>query len=218
MYKTKVFCVGLHKTGTTSLEVALKSVDYRVAGYFGIDNPHIVNDALAQAIEIMKNCDAAQDDPWYLLYKELDCCFPHSKFILTTRNSEKWIKSCIKHFGGSCNEVRKWFYGEGKDEPLGNEDHWIQCKEQHENRVRDFFLNRSNDFLEMDITRGDNWDKLGPFLGINKRGPFPKINTASQRMHHDLWIKYSQSIGVKRLFFRLCMKIVRESDRRAFRF
>ena len=33
--KAKVFCIGSHKTGTTSLEVALKKLGYRVTGGFG---------------------------------------------------------------------------------------------------------------------------------------------------------------------------------------
>ena len=209
--------MGLHKTGTSSLDVALNSQGYRVAGYFGIDNPRISRDALPQALAIMQNVDAAQDDPWYLLYQELDHEFPNSKYNMTTRDSNKCITSCVKHFGGSCNEVRKWFYGEGRDDPAGNEDHWIQCKEKHENQVREYFVSRNTDFLEMDITQGDCWDQLGPFLNIDKRGYFPKTNTASQRLHHNLWVKYTHSIGIKRQFYRLCMKLVRERDSSAFR-
>lgn len=213
MKNHKVICVGLHKTGTTSLEVALKSVHYRVAGHFGIDNAGIYRDALPMAANILKEYDAAQDDPWYMLYRELDHEFPNSKFILTTRNSQKWIKSCVEHFGGQQNEVRKWFYGSGKDDPCGNESHWITAKDKHEAEVRDYFKNRGDDFLEMDITRGDNWAVLGPFLKINKHGEFPHVNTRINRFHHDLWLRYDQStIASEKLFLRCCLKIVRSID------
>ena len=217
MAKTKIICVGLHKTATSSLDAALSKVGYKVAGYYGINDPNIANSALSQGIQILQDKDAAQDDPWYLIYRELDTAFPHAKFILTTRNSAKWIKSCKQHFGGSRNEVRRWFYGDGKDDPIGNEEHWIKTKEKHEADVREYFRQRPESFIEMDITAGDDWDKLGPFLGIDKKGPFPKTNTVSQRIHHELWENLSKSVGIKRLFYRGCMRLVREFDRNAFR-
>ena len=39
--KHKVFCIGAHKTGTTSLEVALRKLGYRVRGSFGTKDPDI---------------------------------------------------------------------------------------------------------------------------------------------------------------------------------
>jgi hypothetical protein len=212
----KIICVGLHKTATSSLDTALSNVGYKVAGYYGINDPNIASSALSQGVGILQDKDAAQDDPWYLIYKELDAAFPQSKFILTTRNSAKWIKSCQQHFGGSHNEVRRWFYGEGKDDPIGNEDHWIKVKERHETEVREYFRHRPESFIEIDITAGDDWDKLGPFLGIEKRGAFSKTNTASQRLHHELWKKYSKAHGVEMVFYRLWMRMVREFDKKAF--
>ncbi len=38
--KTKVFCIGFHKTGTSSLAVALKTFGYRVTGPNGVNNPN----------------------------------------------------------------------------------------------------------------------------------------------------------------------------------
>lgn len=216
MAKSKIICIGLHKTATSSLDVALKEYGYRVAGYFGINDPKVAEVALSQGIEILEDNDAAQDDPWYLIYKGLDLAYPNSRYILTTRDSNKWIKSCVQHFGGSRNEVRRWFYGEGKDDPIGNEEHWIKTKERHEADVREYFRKRPESFIEIDITAGDDWDKLGPFLGIDKRGPFPKTNTVSQRLHHKLWEKYSKSHGIKKFYYRLCMKLVREVDKKAF--
>jgi hypothetical protein len=45
--KTKVFCVGFHKTGTTSLALALEILDYRVAGPTGINDPNIAKNVLS---------------------------------------------------------------------------------------------------------------------------------------------------------------------------
>jgi hypothetical protein len=39
--KEKVFCIGFHKTGTTSLRVALELLGYRVTGPNGVQDPDI---------------------------------------------------------------------------------------------------------------------------------------------------------------------------------
>jgi UDP-N-acetylmuramate-alanine ligase len=42
--ETKVFCIGFHKTGTTSLAVALKTLGYRVTGPNGVHDPDIAGE------------------------------------------------------------------------------------------------------------------------------------------------------------------------------
>lgn len=208
MHKTKVFCVGLHKTGTTSLKQALTDQGYRVATFFGIEDPEIRDNALIQGREIAKHYDAFQDDPWYLLYKELDKSYPGSKFILTKRNSELWYRSCLKHFGSRTNCVREWFYGSGLGSPVGNKNHWISRKEEHEFSVLSYFADRAEDFLEMDITQGDGWEKLAPFLGLSDVSlQFPKVNTAASIIHSRLFEKYKDSRGLMKLFYRLRIKL-----------
>jgi hypothetical protein len=210
----KLICVGLHKTGTKSLAAALRDVGLNVTSWFGINDPEISSIALKSAVEILEKHDAAQDDPWYTLYKELDSNFPGSKFILTTRDSKKWYNSALKHFGGSTNEVRKWFYGDGNDDPAGHEEIWIHQKERHENEVREYFKNRPHDFLEMDFEKGDGWDTLGPFLGIDKREKFPKANSRIGRIQHQIWEKYTRASGLNKFAYRMLLRIAREATNR----
>jgi len=210
----KLICVGLHKTGTKSLAAAWRQAGLNVTSWFGIYDPDISEKALALAIDTLEDFDAAQDDPWYILYKELDLKFPGSKFILTTRDSKKWYKSALKHFGGSTNEVRKWFYGAGNDDPTGHEEIWITRKERHENEVREYFKNRPHDFLEMDFGKGDGWDKLGPFLGIDKKEKFPKANSRIGRIQHQIWEKYTSASGLNKFAYRILLRIAREANNR----
>jgi hypothetical protein len=50
---------------------------------------------------------------------------------------------------------------------------YIAAYERHHADVRRYFAGRS-DLLEMDLTAGDGWDKLCPFLGLDPPGePFP---------------------------------------------
>ena len=197
----KVFVLGLHKTGTSSFKVAMEAEGFRVANYFGIDDPTISQTGLDQALKQIPEYDAFQDDPWWMFYKEMHLQIPNSKFILTYRDSDKWYESALKHFAGDKdNEVRKWFYGNDKADPTDNREHWIACKEKHEQAVRDYFAQFPDIFLEMDITAGDDWTQLGPFLGHKPSSTkFPRTNTATMRLGHRAKLEHNQSTGLKRI-------------------
>ena len=59
--KHKVFCIGAHKTGTTSLEVALRKLGYRVRGSFGTKDPDIANKVHEMAYAMVEQYDAFED-------------------------------------------------------------------------------------------------------------------------------------------------------------
>jgi hypothetical protein len=178
--KTKVFGIGFHKTATTSLANALGYLGYRVTGPNWVDNPNIAEDVYQIAFEFANRFDAFQDNPWPILYKELDQEFPGSKFILTLRPSGEWIRSVVKHFDERETPMREWIYGVGR--PKGNENVYIARYERHNREVLEYFKDRSEQLLVLNITAGEGWTKLCPFLGeqIPPIG-FPRANTASER-------------------------------------
>lgn len=178
--KKKVFCIGFHKTGTTSLSEALMQLQYTVTGPNGLDDPNIANNALAMALELTAQFDAFQDNPWPILYKELDDHFPNSQFILTLREPNSWIKSQVSHFGSSETPMRQWIYGVGA--PQGNEAVYLKRYEQHNEAVLNHFKNRPQDLLVLNLADGDGWEKLCPFLGVAiPKSAFPHSNKASDR-------------------------------------
>ena len=185
--KTKVFGIGFHRTGTTSLALALKLLGYRVTGENGINNPEIGKKAYEIASEYVEDFDAFQDNPWPLLYREMDADYPGSKFILTIRDEDSWIQSVLKNFGGKDTPARRWIYGAG--DPAGNEDVYLARYRRHNAEVQEYFKNRPQDFLVMRITEGDGWEKLCPFLGHPiPDEPFPILNTLEDKIRDmRLW-------------------------------
>ena len=178
--KTKVFGIGFHKTATTSLAKALSYLGYRVTGPNWVDNPNIGEEVYEMAFDLVSRFDAFQDNPWPILYKELDGKFPGSKFILTLRSTDDWIRSMVNHFNEEETPMREWIYGVGY--PKGNEDIYVARYERHNRDVCEYFHDRGNDLLVLNITAGEGWEKLCPFLG--KRVPpvrFPCANRASER-------------------------------------
>ena len=74
--KPKVFCIGFHKTGTTSLELALKQLGFRVTGSFGTKDPDIATkvhelyqDKAAMA-GISLSCETQEGIPYALMDEE----------------------------------------------------------------------------------------------------------------------------------------------------
>lgn len=185
MMTPKVFCIGFHKTGTTSLAVALKELGYRVTGPNGVWDANIGRNVHKMAAAVAKKYDAFRDNPWPMLYREMDRQFPDSKFVLTIRDPESWIRSQVRHFGSDETPMRKWIYGVGC--PEGNEAVYVARMEQHNQEVLDYFGDRRDDFLVLDLARGDGWEELCPFLGqAIPDMPFPHSNKASERERSDL--------------------------------
>ena len=180
MFEQKVFCIGFQKTGTTSLGEALGLLGYSVTGPNFLTNQDLENQVYDLALAITEKYDAFQDNPWPLLYKEMDQKFPGSKFILTQRPVDKWIDSVVRHFGSRETAMRRWIYDAGC--PEGNEDTYTERYERHNREVLEHFADRPDDLLVFNVTAGDGWDILCPFL--DKPVPdveFPHSNKAEDR-------------------------------------
>lgn len=187
----KVFVVGFHKTGTSSLEAALRQLGYRVTGPNRVRNRHIARTYRQVTARLSQRYDAFQDNPWPLVYREMDAMWPGAKFILTTRDHDAWIRSALRQFAHRSTPMRELIYGPGKGSPQGNEAHYVAVLQAHEAAVRAYFADRERDFLEMDITRGDGWDKLCRFLDRPVPDqPFPRVNSADQRLARRLAAKW----------------------------
>lgn len=116
----KVFCLGLSRTGTTSLHEAFRALGLRSVHFpihlftqpeaLGLAPFHPAlrlgpyaawrrgkelkaSRAHHHAKTILKGNDAFSDLPVPLFYRELDRLFPGSKFILTTRDRDSWLES-----------------------------------------------------------------------------------------------------------------------------
>lgn len=172
----KIFCIGFQKTGTTSLGAALNMLGYRVCGPIGVTNPQIHDKALDWAKGRIDHYDAFQDNPWPLLYQELDKLYPGSKFILTTRRPRSWLRSMKQYFGNYEAAAESWIYGEGIT-PRKNPLKCMRIFKRHNCDVREYFKGRQADFLEIDLSNGNQWEQICPFLGLDvPNRPFPRSN------------------------------------------
>jgi len=197
MDRPKVFGIGFHKTGTTSLRDALKMLGYRVTGpNFGSEEK-LGDDLPERAAELAEQYDAFQDNPWPILFRHMDKRFPGSKFVLTVRDPDRWYASALRHFGERESPRRKLIYGVGS--PAGNEAAYKQRMLAHNQEVLDYFAERPNDILVLDVTKGDGWELLCPFLEQPIPSlPFPHSNPREKRS-----MRWARSSALGRLARRL---------------
>lgn len=173
--KQKVFGIGFHKTGTKSLAAALRSLGYRVAGPVGARDPDIAETALRHAMEAVRNHDAFQDNPFPILFREMDRACSGSKFILTRCGPDEWLERVVRYFGTQETPMRQWIYGAGS--PLGHEAAYRERFEKHNRDVVDYFRDRPADLLVFDLTASPDWRPICDFLGHEiPNCPFPHVN------------------------------------------
>jgi hypothetical protein len=182
--RAKAFCIGFQKTGTTSLHAALTRLGYRTAAVVGrgLSAEELAARGAALCIETARRCDAAEDMPWPIFFRELDAAFPGSKFILTVRDEARWFHSIESHFGDRPDEMQAFVYGRDAAAPAGARDRYIEIFRQHQAAALAHFAGRPDSLLVMDLEKGDGWDKLCAFLGAPVPAePFPVRNRAADR-------------------------------------
>ena len=208
----KILGVGLPKTGTMSLNKALKTLGFR--SYHSpiqyvsaqcLDIPierwesvvsvdfkdEKVLKCVPKAARLRKDLKFTDWDALTNfgehIYPILDSRFPNSKFILTVRDKEAWLKSASRLMDKRENVFKE----EGRvADPIAlilkmhlfhcidyDEDYFSILYDNHLRNVKHYFKDREQDLLTMDICGGDGWEKLCPFL--NKDIPdvtFPHKN------------------------------------------
>ncbi|WP_306115422.1 MULTISPECIES: sulfotransferase [unclassified Roseovarius] len=200
MKKKKVFCVGFHKTGTSSLGVALEALGYSVASFRPFqqmaNSDHVeLHEVEALALEVAAQHDAAKDSPWPILYEMLDASFPGSKFIHIQRNRDKWIASAVSDFGTHPNAIRQLIYG--SSHPGGNEAAWLERYDRHNREVKEYFAGRDADFISLDLDAGEvNWENVCGFLGEPVPNvSWPHANQRFAKSSKKFYYKLAQKLG-----------------------
>jgi hypothetical protein len=188
----KIFCIGFQKTGTSSLHLALERLGYKVCGTRSdLIKGLIEGNDWVSIWKTVNEYDAFEDHPWPNLFKELDEKCPHSKFILTIREENNWIKSCVKFFGDKYHFASEWIYGVGS--PIGNEEIYLNIYRKHNKDVIEYFKDRPSDLLIMDLEKGHGWKELCTFLNVPIiEGDFVHINKTDDPYN---WYKKSPLVA-----------------------
>jgi hypothetical protein len=182
----KIFGIGLSKTGTTTLEKCFNILGYKTKGY-----PYWMIEEKQGKITLnmdeIAKYEVLIENPIFGFYQELDKTFPDSKFILTTRDLDSWLKSTQKHFsqtralarGTIKGKSQKKFIQEFYGSEIYNEKKFKEAYQRHHKNVRDYFSGRNN-LLIYNICNGEDWAQLCKFLEEQiPNVPFPVENKST---------------------------------------
>ncbi len=175
----KIIGVGFQKTGTSTLRDTLRLLGYTVGDTrYKLLVPILKKDFERVAKDVSRY-DAVEDNPYPLIFKELDQLFPGSKFILTMREPESWYKSVKRHIGDLRDPMHEWIYGRGKGLPKDDKENTLRVFNAHNAEVIEYFKDRPDDLLILNFMEGDRWEKLCKFLGHDiPDQDFPHANDA----------------------------------------
>lgn len=177
----KIFIIGLPRTGTTSISVALLECGFKVA--------HTA--FTKQAFEL---ADVVSDAPCFSDYQQLDLLFPGAKFVYLQRELAKWLPSMQRLLTkmephllpktGHFSPVLKRSFEQTfqlSNALLLTEHHLTRCYIEHQQQVESYFQGR-DDLLSINISDIDSLQRLMAFLGLpcDDQRRFPHLNKGSQ--------------------------------------
>lgn len=206
--KTKLFGIGANKTGTSSLRKAMKDLGY-VTGNQKVAKTFIEDWGIRSFDGLINFCKSAQffqDQPFSMPYTfiALDQAFPNSKFILTVRdNPEQWYNSITKYMGKkwgvegrtptkfdlqNADYIRKgWLWNtllmlrDVDHDDIYNKEATIQRYLEHIRVVKDYFRNRPDDLLILNVADKGAHKTLCDFIGRETdQLDFPWTNKTSE--------------------------------------
>jgi hypothetical protein len=188
--KSKVFCIGKNKTGTTSIAKAFTKLGL-VVGDQTLAGRLLSDWACRDFRRLFLYCytaQAFQDIPFSLpfTFQALDQHFPSSKFILTVRDTpEQWYSSLINFYAAifshgnfpTLDDLRAatfihpgWMYEAHRlinntpaDDPF-NKETVIANYNAHNAAVLAYFRHRPQDLLVLNVATPSAYDQLCHFL------------------------------------------------------
>ena len=199
--RNKIFCISFQRTGTTSVGEFFEEYGYKRAGwsethrndwnlqYFKGDY-----NAIFDSKDFKQNT-VFEDGPWSLedFYKVLYHQFPKSKFVLFTRDPDKWFDSMMSHSNGKTlgNTFRHcYLYGretefyesfQGEIDFLSSEiDNLLPLSEEHREKYIETYVNRNyhaiqffnaidplnERFIHCELEDQNKWSLLADFFDI----------------------------------------------------
>jgi hypothetical protein len=178
---SKIFIIGLPRTATTSVCLAMLGLGFKTA-----HNAYTEN-AFSEAQVIA-------DTPIFCDYQQLDKHFPNSKFIYLTRESPSWLPSIkqllqrmivnLQRSDGGFNPHLKRCYNDVFSpltaDNIAQDDFLLECYKRHQQGVFTYFQNRASDLLTIDVSDTASYQQLLTFLNIapeqGRASGFEKIN------------------------------------------
>jgi hypothetical protein len=184
---TKIFGVGLPRTGTTSFGDACELLGFKRLRWTGNIHGDLTirthRGDFARLRQTINEYDAFEDMPFCMVYDWLTVNFPDAKFVLTVRkNPEDWLRSLAQHL----NQIPNWigtYLLYGTYQVKGHEQRLTDFYYQHIGHITEVMRSRQCNLLTLEMGDEDNMSRLAEFLDrkFDKAASFPHSNRGSYR-------------------------------------
>jgi hypothetical protein len=203
--QSKIFCIGLNKTGTRSLRELFRNLDYRIGDL-------AIGELLLDAWKVRQfepiiwlacTADFFKDIPFSCpdTYQALDRHFKSAKFILTVRDSaEQWCRSLTRYhskitggdrvptladlsnypyrYPGWMARAMKLIYEVSDDDPY-EPTHLMNFYEKYNHSVVEYFRDKSDRLLLVNLASDDSIQRIFKFIGREYDGTkMPHLNAS----------------------------------------
>jgi hypothetical protein len=184
----KTFCIGSNKTGTTSIDSAMRTLGFTT-----------MPEDLAYQYLTLGRDEKTQEDTFRRLlkteagifnffedlpfcyknnYKIIDECYPDANFILSIRDPVDWFESCIRWIKKlDLEAVYNWIWGIRF--VIENKNEIIDCYSKRNIEIQDYFSGKPEKLLIIQIEKATFLD-LSVFLSLDSGSAaalvFPKEN------------------------------------------
>jgi len=205
----KIFIIGLPRTATTSVCVAMLELGFKTAH-------------TAYTNQSMETAQVIADTPIFCDYQKLDIEFPGAKFIYLQRDSTVWIPSIrqllarmhknLQRTDGGFNPTLKRCYNDVFSpltlDNIEKDEFLLSCYERHQQGINEYFKGREQDLLTIDVSTQNSFQSLLTFLEIDASQTqltgFERINmggkvTAWKQIKSPLKIEATQKGKVDRV-------------------
>jgi hypothetical protein len=194
----KIICVGLNKTGTSSLTRSLKNnglitwADGEPSHRLNFSNYNFTNNSIGTVIDLIEktNVDFYQDIPFSCpgVSERIINIFPQSKYILTKRESvDKWVSSVKRfwepyfkdnHFTPNAISFAQHYIFDRGDVPelsylLNMFETWDLDSYEGtlDDKLRQVYINHNQSVKNTLVTNNCDWIEID----VSKKGEFKKL-------------------------------------------
>lgn len=184
MNTTKIFIIGLPRTGTTSVCNAFLQLGFKTAH-------------TAYTKKCFETAQVIADTPIFNDYQYLDSVYPGAKFIYLEREMSLWLPSIrqlltrmhtnlMRKDGGFNPHIKRCYLEIFKNLNVDNiesDEYLTGAYNRHADKALCYFSNRNNDFLKINISSSDSFKLLCNFLNCSapaEVNQFEKMNIAGK--------------------------------------
>ena len=180
------------KCATTSTSNFVEYYGYKTLHWIGAEiiKERVPSDQKKFYIDFAEQYDCISDEPYHMLYKDLDEKYSSSKFIFVNRDAGEHALSRLKfNKKNSLNKaLNDWPYVDLKEEyfleKTSDSDFFslVNNYNYHKKMVLDYFQNKKN-LLYLELNESDKESKICNFLNLSKSPSikFPHLNSANRK-------------------------------------